>query len=445
VTTSPDPAAAAVAAAEAEPLSEMRGLHAGLIVLAGVAVANAGNYAFHLLAAHLLGPASYGGVVSLLTLSGLISLPLAGVQIGIARNVAAHEARGEREAVGRVLSRGLVLALGVGTTIALAMIALLPAIERLLDVGSTSAIVLTALLTIPGVAMPVVWGVVQGLQRYKLLALSMALGTMLKTALFLALFMLGGELTGAILATLLAGAIAVVVTVWPIRGTYRAPTAVLADTRAGIVELLPVVGGLLAITSLTSIDVVVAKSVLSSHDAGVYAGASLIGRVVLYLPAAISTVLLPKVTSRAHANRDTTDIVGASIAVTAAVCLTVTLLYALLSDELARGVLGTDFVEAAELLARFGFAMTLYAILNVLLVYHLGHSSAKMTVLLAFGAVLQLAGYVVFHDSGLELLAVSIAVGLALIAAHELLIARSSKFVFAWLVAFGRLAARRGS
>ena len=444
VTSTPDPAAAVAVAADADgPLREMRGLHAGLIVFAGVAAANLGNYTFHLLAARLLGPASYGSVVSLLTLSGLVSLPLAGVQIAVARSVAAHEARGDRDAVGRLLSRGALLSLAVGGGLALLIVALLPAIESLLDLGNPTAIVLTALITIPAVVMPVLWGVVQGLQCYRLLALSMALGTALKSLLFLGFFVLGGRLTGAILATLVASALAVAVTLAPLRSTIERPGRIFTGLRSDLVGLVPVVGGLLAITALTSVDVVVAKTVFSSHDAGVYAGGSLIGRVVLYLPAAIATVLLPKVSSRVHANRDTSDIVGASIAVTAIVCLTVTLVYTVFSDTIALRVLGADFQEASDLLARFGLAMTLFAVLNVLLVYHLGHNSSRMTILLAAGALGQLAGYVAFHDSAQQLLGVSIAVGVTLLILHEVLIARSSRFVVAWLAAVIRLTSPR--
>jgi len=117
--------------------------------------------------------------------------------------------------------------------------------------------------------------------------------------------------------------------------------------------------------------------------------------------------------------------------------------YAILSDTIASRVLGTEFQEASDLLARFGLAMTLFAVLNVLLVYHLGHNSSRMTILLAAGALAQLGGYLAFHDSGQQLLAVSISVGVAVLILHEVLIARSSKFVLGWLVAFVRLAGPR--
>src|SRR5262249_39988526 len=97
-------------------------------------------------------------------------------------------------------------------------------------------------------------------------------------------------------------------------------------TRGELRQLVPVVGGLRAIAALTTDDLFVAKAVFA--EAGVYGSASLLGRAILYLPAAVVTVLLPKVSQRAAARQDTSGIVGQSIIVTAAFGLGATLFYA---------------------------------------------------------------------------------------------------------------------
>ncbi len=69
--------------------------------------------------------------------------------------------------------------------------------------------------------------------------------------------------------------------------------------------------------------------------------------------------------------------------------------------------------------------MSGYAVLNVLLIYHLARNAGSMSWLLLAGSVLQLVGYMLLHDSARQLLAVSIATMLALVVAHEVLIERS--------------------
>ncbi len=80
---------------------------------------------------------------------------------------------------------------------------------------------------------------------------------------------------------------------------------------------------MLAITLLTTDDLVAAKVAFTPHEAGLYGGASLIGRVILYLPVAIVTVLLPSVSARVSAGHSTRSLLTNSLLATGAVCVVV--------------------------------------------------------------------------------------------------------------------------
>ena len=120
----------------------------------------------------------------------------------------------------------------------------------------------------------------------------------------------GFGVAGAMGATLIAAVVGVTLPLVLLRGWIsrdaRHPGPV---PRAEVARyLIPAMVGVLSITSLTTIDVIAAKAVLSDHDAGLYGSASLIGRVILYLPAAIVLVLLPKVAAREAAGRESRDV-----------------------------------------------------------------------------------------------------------------------------------------
>jgi O-antigen/teichoic acid export membrane protein len=187
--------------------------------------------------------------------------------------------------------------------------------------------------------------------------------------------------------------------------------------RREALALLPVLGGLLAITCLSTDDLVAAKAAFAPHEAGLYGSASLIGRVILYLPAAIVTVLLPKVSAGVSTARGTGGIFARSLLATAGFCLTVTLIYAVVPHLIVRIAFGSSYEGSAPLLWMFGVAMTLYAVLNVLLFYRLGHGETQTCWLLLAGAVVQALGYAGLHRSARELLAVSIATGALLLIA----------------------------
>jgi O-antigen/teichoic acid export membrane protein len=399
----------------------VRALHAGTIVFAGVVVANLGNYAFQLVAARSLGPAPYGDLATLLVLVSLVGLPLGGLQLWIARHVAEYEAVGDTGSAHWLIRRATLYTTSGAAITTLALLVLARPVQHALGIGSFSAVAVTALVTFPAVLTPVVWGLAQGLERFTLISVMVASAPTLRIAVVVVGFAVGFGVAGAMSATLASNLLTLVIPLWLLRGWLRpaAKPAVRVRRRQAAASLLPVLTGLLAITSLTTIDVVVAKRALGDHATGIYSSASLAGRVILYLPSAIVTVLLPRVAARTAGNRSSLDLLGRSLAVTIGFCTITTLLYAAIPDVIIQLAFGSAYDDAAPLLWRFGVAMSGFALLNVLFVYHLGRREHSMSWILGLGAVCQVAAFTVFHNSGRQLVAVDIIVAIALLFAHE--------------------------
>jgi O-antigen/teichoic acid export membrane protein len=263
-----------------------------------------------------------------------------------------------------------------------------------------------------------------------------------RIALILLLIPLGLGVGGVMGATFVAGAASLVAPfplVWRwVRRSFvrgRGPTNREVLAYAG-----PVLGGTLAVTSLTTIDLIVAKLALTSHDAGIYGSASFVGRLLLYLPMPVATVLLPKVTSRAAVARDTEEILFASIAVTAIFSLAGTAVLAGIPHVVIDLTFGAKYGGAAPLVGLFGLAMSVYAVLNVQLAYHLGHGRRGMAWLLLGGALAQLVLYAVVHGSTYQLVGANLATAVVLLLVHELAFQPTLPGAVAW--ALGR--ARRG-
>ena len=63
--------------------------------------------------------------------------------------------------------------------------------------------------------------------------------------------------------------------------------------------------------------------------------------------------------------------------------------------------------------------MTVFALLNVLLAYHLGHGRRRTSWFLVGGAVSQAPGFVLFHGIRARAARASVADGLGLLVVHE--------------------------
>ena len=404
----------------------MRGVRAGTIVFFGIAAGNLGNYVFHLVSARVLGPVSYGDVASLAALAGLISLPLIGVQLAIARYVAGFAEAGSRSSIASLFTKSLWLACAVGIAGTAVLGALSVPLRDLLGIDSLIAVLLTALATAPALAGPVVWGLAQGLQRFVLFSLAIAVGPMSRVTLATILLFAGFGVAGAMGASLVATIVATIVPLVFLRQWLQQNRTVESPVpaRDAARYLLPVLVGVLSITSLTTTDVIVAKASFSDHDAGLYGSASLIGRIILYLPAAVVLVLLPKVSARATAGHGARDLLAKSLLVTAVFCSVATVVYAAAPNLVVFVAFGSTFEEAAGLLWMFGLAMSGYALLNVLLAYHLGRGAGRLSAFLLAGALVQLALFTMVHESPKQLLAVDIAIAFTLLILHEAFVER---------------------
>src|SRR5581483_10992397 len=380
-----------------ERAAEMGGMKAGVLMLVGVAAVNVGNYVFHLVAARDLGPSDYGDLVALLTLSALLGLPLAALQVVVGRVVAHLTALGRHHEVHVLNRRAAVVTAGFALAATLVLVVLTPLLQRVLSISSATAVVLMAALTVPAALTPIVWGVAQGLQRFTLLAASMAGGTAIR-----------------MLASLTLPSVL-------LRSWFRrdAPDAGGEARPRLLTGFAPAAVALLAFTSLTQSDVLAANATFSDTASGIYGAASLIGRVILYLPTAIVAVLLPKVAARAAANRSTRDILGLSLLITLLFCVAAAVIYAAAPDLIVRIAFGSKYDGAASLLVPFAVAMTILALLNVLLYYHLGRGEGLFSWVLGCGAVAQIVAFALFHQSPRWLIGDTIAVAFLVLVAHE--------------------------
>jgi O-antigen/teichoic acid export membrane protein len=426
VADDPASARAADAARPVEPAeiaATVTGRRAGFLVFIGIGTTNLGNAVFHLFSGRLLGPSRYGEVVSLVAVSGLIALPFGGVQYAVARFVADDAARRNADGIAAFVRRAMTVAVFVAATVAAIVTLASPLIRDALGVTKLSPVVLMALYTFPALLAPPLWGVAQGLQRFGLMSASMIVGSVARIVVLVALIPLGVGVGAVMGATLVGGCLAIVVPLPLILWWMRRPTHGARGPATGEVlrYMVPVVVGTLAITSLTTLDLIVAKVSLSSHDAGIYGSASFIGRLLLYLPMTIATVLLPKVISRAALELDTKEILHASLAVTAAFSLVGTGLLIVLPRLIVEVTFGAEYSGATPLVGVFGLTMTVYALLNVQLAYHLGHGRTTMAWLLLAGAVAQVLLYVAVHGSTYQLVTANLVSALAVLLIHELL------------------------
>jgi O-antigen/teichoic acid export membrane protein len=260
----------------------------GVIALA-VGLMNVTTYAFTMLAARLLGPAAYGAMAGLMATVLVIGVIQLGVQATAARRVAA-DPRQHAEIERNVVAVTTWMALVLGALLLVAS-PLLMALLRLDGIGPAILVAVAAVpLTITGAQA----GVLQGQRRWNELSLiyvSLGAGRLVLGAALLAWrpteFMAMLSVTLGLVITAMLGFVI-------LRGS-REPGPV-SDRHTGrdvVTEALHNGFALLAFFALSSVDVIIARNVLSANEAGLYAAGLIVTKAVLFLPQFVVIISFP--------------------------------------------------------------------------------------------------------------------------------------------------------
>ena len=335
-------------------------------------IASLFNYLSNAAAGRFLGPVDYGAFAALSAIL-LILVSLSGaVQTLTAQGVARLAASGRRGEAAALLRHLLVRwALRWGGVAALLGLFLSPWLASRLHTSAGAAATMSLAL-LPLAMLPVVQGALRGGQRFTALGATNLLTGASRFVLTALLIYAGLGLVGAVAALPLSFLAATLLGLWLLRQALRgeAGNATLPAPWGG--ELARAGLGLLAFAFLVNADVILVKNRFPGAEAGLYSAMAVLGKAVLYFPAAVPGVLLPLVVTRTVRGQRSLPLLLVSLGAVLALCASLALPLSLFPRALLRLLFGAIYVEHASLLGWYAVAMTLYAVANVWLIYSIG-------------------------------------------------------------------------
>jgi hypothetical protein len=339
----------------------------GLIgVTAAGWLGNIGSYLLLLAAARLLGSADYGELVTLFNLLLVGSVPSFALQAVAARRMATGQADGLWRA-------GLVVGFGAAVLIA----ASTPLLAGFLHLPSPFGVLLVA-LAMPGTALQgLCQGVLQGEQRFTGLAVTTFAGIAGKSvAGLIGLFALGGAVP-TMLAIWLGVSVAAGLSVLalPELRQRRPPAHTL---RPLLIECGHASHAYGVFLLLSVSDVLLARHVLPSTAAAVYAAGSILTKATLWLPQSAANVLFASLTDTQRHQR----VFGRAVASIAGLALLLTGLSWLLGGLTAAVVGGNKYPELADRIWLFAALGGCLAIVQFTLVAGLAVRNVAVTALI---------------------------------------------------------------
>lgn len=395
-------------------------LRSGAIVAAAVGLSNVLNVVFQLVTARLLPPAEYSLLVTLFSVLLIANVPILSLQARVARDIAHALTDGREGEAGSILIESLrpmarwgSIVVGAGVLLAVPF-GIVFNVERELPVAAAAAAVVA---TLP---LPVVWGGLQGSERFAMLGGSQLVYAVAKVAIGAGLAALGfgaaAIVFGLAAATLLSFAVSLIplrTLLVQARGRTRRRRKLLDSyTRSSAAILI-------LIAAITNLDLIASRVFLSPEEAGIYAAISVAARSLLLLPLVTTTVLFPRVATLRNLLAERDHLLAGLGSVLLLGIPALALFFAIPTELIEIGF-GDQYVDGQSWLGPLGVAMLLYALVEVYMFHFLALGRTTYVGVLGAGFALQLVLFAAIHAGAEQIITAQIIVAGVTLALSEL-------------------------
>ncbi|HLQ04153.1 MAG TPA: hypothetical protein VK197_00745 [Verrucomicrobiae bacterium] len=399
-----------------------------LFLLTATTVANVLAYGYQVVQARLLRPQEYAALTALFGILILESVSSQVIQSATATLAARYRARGDDGALHAFVRRWSVRIGGAAAALGAVVVLASPIVANALFLPPAS-VALLGLTLFLALVFTFALGLLQGLARFVWMGSALIAQAGTRLAVGVSLVYLGLGVDGAFTGATAAIAVSLVVAAVPLLPLVRAARGATAEIELGPAETRFFVLSavlLLAYAALTNVDAVLARSILSPEQAGAYAGAITMGKIVLFAPIAVGFLLLER-TASAHAKgQDTERMLFLALGFVLATSGLVAVAYIVAPEFLVPVIVGSQYPEATKIVGTYGIAALLNALLNLWIAYFIGRGEMRIGLLLALGVILELVLLLTIASDGLGMARVvlGIAVGTQAIAVTTFAVTR---------------------
>jgi len=381
------------------------------IMITGTVVAGVGNYLYHFFMGRMLGPADYGVLVSLISLSYLLGIPVSALNLVIIKFVSTLKGREEIGAI-RVLFKNLnKKLLPFSLLILLIFLFLSPLIASFLHLPSSLPFIIILIAFFVGIFAMVNRATLQGLLRFPHLAVNDVLGVLVKLIVAITLVFWGLKVYGALFGFLIGGIAGYLFTLFLLRFLFQTkPQKLELHSREMFNFALPAFFSILAFTSLYTSDVILVRHFFSGQQSGFYGALSTLGKVIFFAASPVVSVAFPMISERYANGGKYRNLLWASLGLVGVICLFATGAYFLFPVLIIKLLFGKTYLPAASLLGYFGIFLSLYSLSFLLVNFCLSIKKTKVVVLPVMAAALQIILIWFFHQNFQQLIWISITI-----------------------------------
>ena len=327
------------------------------------------NFVFHVLISRLLGPSPYGAFNAVLNVIAVLAVPLGAVQLAVTHAVVSGAGK-ERISLRRLTVKAMVWGAGAMVAVGLAS----PLIDGFLNLKSPSASLAMAVWIPLAVVAAVLQGALLGELRFVPVAVASFFGGgALRLVTGALLVSAGFGVVGAVAATVIGQAFTTVALLLVARREVFATG--LDPIRISLRDAVLSIAALAGYTTLTGIDVFLARHFLASVTAGLYAAAATAGHIAMFLPGALVTVAFPRLISAGRTGISVGKTLTETVGLVTAIGLAAFAVLAVIPGVVVDVLFGPKYAAAASIVGIIGLTSVFLGIIGLLTYFHVARRS----------------------------------------------------------------------
>jgi O-antigen/teichoic acid export membrane protein len=373
-------------------------VRSGGIFLVGSLLVAILNYLYHLFIGRMLGPEEYGVLGSLFAIVYLVTFAGATFNKVISKFTAELRGMKQEAALKYLIINGLFKISLFSSIIFIIYLLFIPLIAKFMHLTDYTGLVIVGLIAFLSILMAVIVGALNGMQKFVWQNGLSLITTVLKFGVAILLVYLGFGADGALVAIII-GILAVLgISFWPLRKELTNKVAKKIPTHNVYLYAIPVlIASVLPIVAIT-LDQVLVKHFFTSIDAGFYAAAGNIAKIIWFGSGFLVAAIFPKIVSRKGKGKDTSRLLIKSLIYTSFLAFIGAGILSATPRLIVLLMYGKEYLEIVPMVGLFGVALGVFSINQILIAYNLAMQKYGFLWYILVGLILQIVGMILFHS-----------------------------------------------
>lgn len=380
------------------------------IIFLGTNVGNVFNFLFNLFMVRNLTPVDYGVLVGLIALITLFAQVADSITPFIVNYAAIYFAVGELGKAKTLFFKAMKLSTAIGIGVLLMFIVFAAPIGVFLKIQNPITIMIAGFCILFGFLSTLNRAFLQAKLAFTYLAIIVFVGSLIKFGSGVFFIDLGLGVQGALFAFILAFFVPYLISFIPLRqflhpSQQKEKVELRKMMRFGVGSVLTI----FAITAFITTDILLVKHFFLPEEAGLYAGSTIMGKIVYFFSAPIVSVMFPLIVQKYAKQQNYHNDFRFALLLVFFPSIVLTLLYFFMPEFVIRFVMKREsYLETASYIGYMGIFYTLYAAITLVANFFLSIQRSHIYLPILFFALLQGGGIWFLHSSPVEVLMVSI-------------------------------------